>query len=85
MWDKPAITEHDGTADGVQIDLSLGVAYALAGVPMDELTNRVVEVGDFGTIDVDRLLNRLLETPSCWSRRRSSAQPCELARVCRPR
>lgn len=64
MWDKPAITEHDGAADGVQIDLSLGVAYALAGVPMDELTNRVVEVGDFGTIDVDRLLNRLLETPS---------------------
>jgi AraC-like DNA-binding protein len=62
MWDEPAITEHDGVADGVQIDLPLDVAYALAGVPMDELTNRVVEVGDLLTVDVDRFLNRLLET-----------------------
>ena len=55
MWDKPAVTEHDGIADGVQIDLSAEAAYALAGVPMDELTNRVVEVGELDTVDVDRL------------------------------
>jgi AraC-like DNA-binding protein len=64
MWDQPAVTEHDGVADGVQIDLTAEAAYALAGVPMDELTNRVVEVGELDTVDVDRLLNRLLETPS---------------------
>jgi AraC-like DNA-binding protein len=64
MWDRPAVTEHDGVADGVQIDLSLEAAYALVGVSMDELTNRVVEVDDLDTVDLDRLLNRLLETPS---------------------
>jgi AraC-like DNA-binding protein len=64
MWDRPAVTEHDGIADGVQIDLSVEAAYALVGAPMDELTNRVVELGDLDTVDVDRLLNRLLETPS---------------------
>lgn len=56
MWDKPALTEHDGHAHGIQIDLPPAVAYALAGGRMDELTNRVVEVGELDVLNVDRLL-----------------------------
>jgi len=56
MWDKPALTEHDGDAHGLQIDLPPAVAYALVGGRMDELTNRVVEVDELDVLDVDRLL-----------------------------
>ena len=56
MWDKPALTEHDGDAHGIQIDLAPAVAYALVGGPMDELTNRVIEVGELGVLNVDHLL-----------------------------
>ncbi len=56
MWDKPALTEHDGDAHGIQIDLAPAVAYALVGGRMDELTNRVIDVGDLEVVNVDRLL-----------------------------
>ena len=56
MWDKPALTEHDGHADGIQIDLAPAVAYALVGGRMDELTNRVIDVGELDALNVDRLL-----------------------------
>ena len=56
MWDKPALTEHDGDAHGIQIDLAPAVAYALVGGRMDELTNRVIDVGDLEVLNVDRLL-----------------------------
>ena len=56
MWDKPALTEHDGDAHGIQIDLAPGVAYALAGGRMDELTNQVIELDDLDVLNVDRLL-----------------------------
>ena len=56
MWDKPALTEHDGDAHGIQIDLAPAVTYALVGGQMDELTNRVIDVGDLGALNVDRLL-----------------------------
>ena len=85
MWDEPAVTEHDGIADGVQIDLSVDAAYALAGAPMDELTNRVVEVEALDTVDVDRLLNRLLDTPSLrvaagGARRGNAGRPTHVGR-----
>lgn len=56
MWDRPALTEHDGDAHGVQIDLPPAVAYALVGGRMDELTNRVVELTELEVLNVDRLL-----------------------------
>ena len=56
MWDKPALTEHDGEAHGIQIDLAPAVAYALVGGQMDELTNRVLDVSDLEVLNVDRLL-----------------------------
>jgi AraC-like DNA-binding protein len=56
MWDKPALTEHDGEAHGIQIDLAPAVAYALVGGQMDELTNRVLDISDLDVLNVDRLL-----------------------------
>ena len=56
MWDKPALTEHDGEAHGVQIDVPPAVAYALVGGRMDELTNRVVELSGLDVLNVERLL-----------------------------
>ena len=56
MWDKPALTEHDGDAHGIQIDLAPAVAYALLGGQMDELTNRVLDVSNLDVLNVDRLL-----------------------------
>ena len=56
MWDKPALTEHDGEAHGVQIDVPPAVAYALVGGRMDELTNRVVDVNELDVLNVERLL-----------------------------
>ena len=43
-------------AHGIQIDLAPAVAYALLGGQMDELTNRVLDVGDLDVLNVDRLL-----------------------------
>ena len=56
MWDKPALTEHDGDAHGIQIDLAPAVAYALVGGRMDELTNRAIDLGELDVVSVDRLL-----------------------------
>ena len=56
MWDRPALTEHDGDAHGLQIDLSPAAAYALVGGRMDELTNRVVDLDELDSLDVDRVL-----------------------------
>ena len=51
MWDKPALTEHDGEAHGIQIDVTPAVAYALVGGRMDELTNRVIDVGELEVLN----------------------------------
>ena len=56
MWDRPALTEHDGDAHGLQIDLTPAVAYALVGGRMDELTNTVIPLDDLDVVDVERLL-----------------------------
>jgi AraC-like DNA-binding protein len=56
MWDRPALTEHDGDAHGIQIDLPPAVAYALVGGRMDDLTNRVIELDELDVLDVDCLL-----------------------------
>jgi AraC-like DNA-binding protein len=44
LHDGPALTEHDGEQAGLQVDLTPLGAYSLLGVPMHELTNRVVEL-----------------------------------------
>ena len=59
MWDRPALTEHDGDAHGVQINLTPAVAYALVGGRMDELTNRVIDIDELDALNIERLLDTL--------------------------
>ena len=68
MYDEPALTEHDGVGLGVQVDLTAAGAFALLGVTMDELANRVVPAADVCRLNVDRLVDRLLGVPG-WPER----------------
>jgi AraC-like DNA-binding protein len=68
LHDGPALTEHDGLQHGVQVDLTPIGAYALFGVPIQELTNRVVALDALLGRDAERLVDRLLGTPS-WEQR----------------
>jgi AraC-like DNA-binding protein len=56
MTDRPVATEFSGAAGGVQIDLTPLGARRILGLPMDELTDRIVAVEDLlGRELVDRL------------------------------
>jgi AraC-like DNA-binding protein len=68
MYDEPALTEHDGVGLGVQVDLTAAGAFALLGVTMDELANRVVPAADVCRLNVDSLVDRLLGVPG-WPER----------------
>jgi len=68
LSDGPTFTEHAGSQHGMQIDLSPPAARALLGVPLRELTNRVVALEDVLGPAVPELLERLHEQPSWGSR-----------------
>lgn len=68
LHDGPAFTEHDGVQDGLQVDLTPVGAYAVFGVPMAELTNRVVALDGLLGRDFERLVDRLLGA-SGWEQR----------------
>ena len=68
MYDEPALLEHDGVGLGVQVDLTAAGAFALLGVTMDELANRVVPAADVCRLNVDGLVDRLLGVAS-WPER----------------
>jgi AraC-like DNA-binding protein len=46
LSDRPIVIEHVGTSGGVQIDFTPLGARRCLGVPMDELTNRVIALED---------------------------------------
>jgi AraC-like DNA-binding protein len=68
LHDGPAFTVHDGVQDGLQVDLTPVGAYAVFGVPMAELTNRVVSLDGLLGGDFERLVDRLLGAPG-WEQR----------------
>jgi len=68
LSDGPTITEHQGVQHGMQIDLSPPAARALLGVPLSELTNRVVALEDVLGHGTAQLLERLHEQRS-WDDR----------------
>ena len=61
LYDGPVDVEHDGEARAVQVDLTPLGARALLGVPLSELTRRVVDLGDLLGPDAERLAERLHE------------------------
>jgi AraC-like DNA-binding protein len=68
MHDRPTRTAHDGRQRGVQVRLDPLGAFALFGVPMHELGNRVVELSDLLGADSERWSGRLSEA-SDWESR----------------
>jgi AraC-like DNA-binding protein len=46
MHDRPALTEHDGRQHGIQVDVTPLAACRLFGVPMCEMLDLVVPLGD---------------------------------------
>src|SRR5919201_4225002 len=68
LSDGPTFTEHAGSQHGIQVDLTPPAARALLGVPLRELTNRIVRLEDVLGPSLDELLERLYEQPT-WERR----------------
>jgi AraC-like DNA-binding protein len=80
LTERPVVIESDGAARCVQIDLApLSAARAL-GVPMRELTGRVVSLGDVVGADARRLEERLDEAPD-WPSRLSLVERFVLDRL----
>ena len=67
MGDGPVLIEN-GEQHGFQLDLTPLGAYRLLGLPMNELTNQVVELADVRGPAAAELVDRLASTPS-WNER----------------
>jgi AraC-like DNA-binding protein len=68
LSDGPTYTEHPGHQHGIQIDLTPPAARALLGMPLRELTNRVVSLEDVLGPAATELIERLYELPN-WHER----------------
>ena len=68
LSDRPVLTEFVGDAGGVQVDLTPLGARRVLGLPMDELTNRVVALDDVLGRRARELAERLREAPG-WPER----------------
>lgn len=63
-----ALTEHRGYSAGIQVNLTPTGARELLGVPMHELTDRVVALEDLLSVEERELLARLCDAAS-WEER----------------
>lgn len=64
---RHAVVEHDGHQHGVELRLTPLGAHMLLGVPMDELTCRVVELDGLLGREADELIERMHEART-WER-----------------
>jgi AraC-like DNA-binding protein len=67
LHDGPVMVAHDGYQAGVQIDLTPPGAYTLLGLPLTEITGRVVHLDDVPTWP--RALADRLAHASSWAER----------------
>ena len=68
LHEAPVFTEYTGTSTGVQINLTPLGAHRLLGLPMDELSNRVIDLDRMPMPQLDELTDRLADTGD-WHRR----------------
>ncbi len=68
LHDRYALVEHGGFQEGVEVRLTPLGAHALFGVPMHELTNRVIELDELLGREADELVGRLWDRPG-WEAR----------------
>jgi AraC-like DNA-binding protein len=80
LSDRPVATEFAGDAGGVQVDLTPLGARRCLGLPMDELTNRVVALEDVLGRGALELVERLREAAS-WRERFALLDAALLRRV----
>lgn len=59
LYDSCVLVESSGPFEGVQVDLTPLGAHRLLGVPMPEVANRVVALGDLLGAEADALVQRL--------------------------
>ena len=80
LSDRPTDTEFVGAAGGVQVDLTPLGARRILGLPMEELTNRVVALEDVLGRGAAELVERLAEAPG-WPERFALLDAALLRRV----
>jgi AraC-like DNA-binding protein len=68
LHESHSLVEHGGRQHGIEVRLTPLGAYALFGFPMDELSNRVVELDDLLGAKAHELVGRLFE-PEGWHER----------------
>ena len=68
LHDSHTVVEHDGFQEGIEVRLTPLGTHALFGLPMHELTNRVVELGDLIGHDAGELVGRIWDEAG-WERR----------------
>jgi AraC-like DNA-binding protein len=78
--ERSTVTEHDGEATGVEVNLSPLGAHLFLRVPMHTLTRRVVELDDVLGREADRLVQRLHDTPT-WPERFQIVDDAVRARI----
>ncbi|WP_326599318.1 AraC family transcriptional regulator [Streptomyces sp. NBC_01803] len=68
LTSEPTLVEHEGAQRCVELRLTPLGAFRLLGVPMSQLTGRVVELTDLWGRQADELVERLVEVPDWDSR-----------------
>lgn len=84
VGDRFAITEHDGRSSGIQVNLSLLAARRIFGIPLEELTNRVVTFDDLVGAKERGLCARMQETAG-WDARFDRIETFVAERIARAR
>lgn len=80
LEDGPRILAHPGGQEAIRLELTPVGAYRLFGLPMRELTNRVVELEDVLGPGARLLVERLADTPD-WAARFDVLDSALLARL----
>ena len=80
LGDRFAVTEHDGCQSGVQVDLTPTGARRLFGVPMSELSHRIVSLRDLLPAGHLVLTEQLAAAPD-WATRLDLVEEFLLRRV----
>jgi len=84
LGDRHAITQHEGHSCGVQVDLTPTGARRLFGIPMSELSGRIVGLRELFPLEYDVLIERLAAT-SDWGVRLDLVEAFLLWRIERAR
>jgi AraC-like DNA-binding protein len=84
LHDRYALVEHGGFQEGVEVRLTPLGAHALFGLPMHELTNRVIELDDLLGREAEELVGRMWERAG-WEERFEFLDSAIAARAARAR